>query len=213
MLSIKELLPGVLHLEFNTGVEAGAHFLRAQEFHESPQFRGKTFQLLDYIKWYASNHEGVFSYFDDWSGYNVPAWSVLRACAGTTDPNDHDLVMTAMAKRAISLSPEGRGYLIGTSLERPGTIRHEMAHALYHVNSGYFQAAEELLKKMPVDYRRLMQEWLAGMGYHTEVFSDETQAYLSELRPSKDPKRPQVPTSVRKPFVKLLNEYLPESCR
>jgi hypothetical protein len=49
-------------------------FLRYQEFYESPskKFRGKSYKLLDFMKWYASENDGIFTYPRDWAGFNFP---------------------------------------------------------------------------------------------------------------------------------------------
>jgi len=127
MISVKQPLPGILHLEFDSCIEAGAHLCRYQEFYECSEFKGKPFQLLDYIKYYASKHDGNFMYFSKVYGYNIPADEVIRCYEMITDRNDHDHLIYIFAKRAQASSATGKGYLIATSLDKPGAIDHELA--------------------------------------------------------------------------------------
>ena len=58
------------------------HFLRAQEFYESPfpEFKGKNFNLIDYMEKYAKAYgDNVFTYPGDWCGFNIPS-NVLKEC-------------------------------------------------------------------------------------------------------------------------------------
>ncbi|OIO64544.1 hypothetical protein AUJ68_05710 [Candidatus Woesearchaeota archaeon CG1_02_57_44] len=55
------------------------------------------------------------------------------------------------------------------------TLRHELAHALYHVSAGYRQAVQDLL----VDDLPLLTQEVRRMGdYADRVLADEVQAYL-----------------------------------
>ena len=49
-------------------------FLRVQEYYESPNpdFRGKHFNIWDYIEWYSREKKDVFTYAFDWGGFNIP---------------------------------------------------------------------------------------------------------------------------------------------
>jgi hypothetical protein len=210
MFTADFIRPGVLHLQFDSARELATYFLRAQEYYESPKFKGEAFTIDEYAEWYAQENGG-FSYYDDWSGFNVPAESILELHSRIPDWRHQDWFMHGMAQVAKSTAPEGRGYLIGTSTEKDYVLRHEIAHALYHVSSEYRQKADELIQGLDPEFREALTDWLRETGYHPSVFDDETQAYLSEAETNPDPRKwPQVATDEHcKPFRALLEPYLP----
>jgi hypothetical protein len=63
---------GIYLLRFKTQYELTSTFLRVQEHYESPQFHGRIFTLEQYMDWYVADN-GAFTYFQDWSGFNVPS--------------------------------------------------------------------------------------------------------------------------------------------
>ena len=77
---LTEVKPNVFVVVVKEKYDRAMLFCRVQEYYESPntKFRGKNFSMWDYMKWYASNHNG-FSYADDWSGFNIP-FDVLEKC-------------------------------------------------------------------------------------------------------------------------------------
>ena len=80
---IKPVTDKIFALEIPNDWDRAMVFLRSQEFYESKesQFRGKDFDIWDYMKWYAENMSGScsFSYPNDWAAYNLPI-SVIVKC-------------------------------------------------------------------------------------------------------------------------------------
>ena len=100
---LKRILPHVYHLHFEDPYQLAMHFLRAQEFYESPKFADKIFTLVEYMEWYAKEHgNGVFDYMKTWSGFNVPSWALLGVfCSELPDKNKYDILMEAILARHI----------------------------------------------------------------------------------------------------------------
>ena len=64
-------------------------FLRPQEYMEcpNPKFRGKSFNIWDYMKWYSIkfNKGKGFTYGIDWDGFNFPLFSAIECYRKTDD--------------------------------------------------------------------------------------------------------------------------------
>ena len=72
-------MPHIYHLDFGTQYELTMHFLRAQEYYESPKFYKQIFTFMDYMDWYSKVHgKGSFTYTKDWTGFNVPSWALTE---------------------------------------------------------------------------------------------------------------------------------------
>lgn len=77
-MNCKEILPHIFHVNFSSQEELASTFLRFQEHFESPSFKGKIFSLDDYKRWYIKHSPngqktGEFTYYSDWSGFNIPS--------------------------------------------------------------------------------------------------------------------------------------------
>jgi|SRR5690606_2698684 len=214
MFKFSQIHPGIFHLEFKDKIELTAHFLRAQEFYESPKFQGKSFQLMDFIMWYIKegrpdeDGKDIFSYFDDWGGFNIPAEVILQCHAGITDMNDYDRFLHIIAKKALTYAP--KAYIIGTSECHSSAISHEIAHGLFYTNDEYKTKALELIDKTPQDLITSIKEALVNMGYAESVLDDETQAYMStglceSIQESIENVERVVKTQI--PFIKLFKSY------
>lgn len=155
----------------------------------------------------------VFTYFNDWSGFNVPADVVLKCHEGITDMNDHDVFIHELAKKAIALSSYDKTYLIGTSKDNEGVIDHEIAHGLFYTRDNYRNAALENVQGMYFEMRVTLKQSLREMGYCDDVLDDEIQAYMSTGLCKKlkdDLKANEISqrriTKERAPFISLFKE-------
>jgi len=219
MFALKQVIPHVYALTFDDGYDLALHFWRVQEFYESPRFRGQQFTLVEYMEWYAKEgsgkEHGCFSYPDDWKGFNIPGEMLERVYfrSSIPDENQYDAFMREVT-RMIRAREAGSYYVIGAKTGSEETMRHEIAHGLFHTNKNYHRRALDLIGGLGAQLSFGLREALHDQGYHLEVLSDETQAYLSaglierlekvfrELKLN--------PEEVRAPFVKLLNEFYSE---
>lgn len=162
--------PGIYVLRFKTQYELTSTFLRVQEHYESPEFHGRVFSLEQYMDWYAARH-GNFTYYQDWSGFNVPSTAFAPFYAGAFDP------LTHKERRLLALFAglKGRFYVIGIYEGHGSTLTHELAHALFFTDSDYRKGVREAMRSY--DTRTLGRQ-IAKAGYAQHVIEDETQAYL-----------------------------------
>jgi hypothetical protein len=216
--SIKEVLPHVYHLDFDRQYDLAMHFLRFQEYYESPKFYRRFFTLVEYMDWYAKGiGQGAFTYPRDWAGFNVPSRCLLpfledpgKACP---DLNEYDQLMLGLIE-AVVVREEGHPfYFIGTfgggNVNKDGgkdaVEEHEIAHALYTVNAKYRKKVKNLLKKMNQNQLAGAKETLTEMGYHRSTQLDEVHAYCATgLCKALEG---VVSNKQMRPFQKLFQEY------
>lgn len=185
-----EILPRIYHLSFGSGYDLAMHFIRAQEYYESPKYWHEVFTLVDYMEWYAKGKgKGAFTYPADWSGFNVPS-NVLVDLYGKPgvipDFNRYDEFMKVIVDRLVKDCDGKNFYLIGTSGEghqgdgdEEGVLMHEIAHGLYYVDPVYQNDMKVCLMQMPGGERHAAVQALKKMGYHYSTVEDEIHAYAS----------------------------------
>jgi hypothetical protein len=68
---IKEVKDRVFAVIIPNHYDRAMTFCRVQEFYESPNpdFRGKHFNIWDFIEWYSKEHKDAFTYAFDWGGF------------------------------------------------------------------------------------------------------------------------------------------------
>jgi hypothetical protein len=174
-------------------------FLRYQEKYESPnpKFRNKDFTILDFMEWYAKDHDGVFTYTRDWGGFNIPS----KIFEGSwyqkiPDKNKYDQFMLSVYYDIwhdikygdnsfwTTGKPTGNNpkyYLIGA--KESLCLDHEIAHGLYFLNADYRKKMNALVKALPHSVATKMHNWLLSIGYTWQVIKDETQAYFATGAP------------------------------
>ncbi len=185
----------------------GMMFLRSQEFYESPnkKFRGNHFKIFDYMDWYAKTHAGIFSYCDDWIGFNIPGHVVFDCF-----PNDinertkYDKIILDVCTTS-NIYPGDNVYLIGVRDDDDGsTLKHEIAHALYMIDPEYKKEVSKLLKNLNKTTKDYFIDILRDYGYTKSVFADEINAYMSTGHFDIFPK---VSSYETEPFKKLFNKH------
>jgi hypothetical protein len=167
----KAIGEGIFLVRFDTQYALASTFLRIQEHYESSRFRNRVFTLEQYMDWYAERF-GAFTYFEDWSGFNVPSTAFEPFYAGKFDPllqKEERLLRLFDRERAL-----GRPfYVIGLSDDED--LGHEIAHALYFTRPDYRKAVRAAMRGYDTS---ALEKKLAAMGYHRAVLADEAHAYL-----------------------------------
>jgi len=166
--SRRRLADGIFLVRFDTQYALASTFLRVQEHYESTRFRGRVFSLEDYMDWYATTF-GAFTYFEDWSGFNVPSTALIPFYEGKFDP----LSRKEMRLLRLFNNVPMPFYAIGATADTD--LTHEIAHALFSMRASY--RAEVLAAMRDFDTRAIAEE-LAAQGYHRRVLPDEVHAYL-----------------------------------
>ena len=113
-------------------------------FDNIKEFRGKKFSWMEYMRFYKSAwKKRVFTYPEDWSGYNIPSNVLEKANDTFYKETEYDEIMNniyfhcaldSQQKNDGTLTP---WYLIGASSKDLKTMDHEIAHGLYYTNKEY----------------------------------------------------------------------------
>lgn len=167
----KHLSDAVVLLRFETQYELAATLLRVQEHHESRRFAGRVFTLEQFMDWYAAEF-GQFTYYEDWSGFNVPSTALEPFRSGRFDP------LLEKEKRLLRELKEVRRpfYLIALARDASRSdLSHEVAHALYFTDTEYRRAVRAAMSGHDTS---VVARELSRMGYAARVIPDEVHAYL-----------------------------------
>jgi len=216
---LQEVRPRIFLLTFDNAFDLGMTFLRSQEYYENPVFRRKIFEIIDFIEWYSKsfNKENVFSYCDDWSGFNVPSW-VLSDIYGSSpkeridDWNKYDAIMHGIREHiSFKVYKDDNFYLIGAKEGAEDTIKHEIAHGFWATNKEYNKEMQELVNKIPPEIKNVLTTWMSETMYSEDVHDDECNAYLSTglaqtLRKAVNKHKIKI-KPLRKPFIEVFNRY------
>jgi hypothetical protein len=164
----QKVAKGIYLLRFRTQYELAATFLRVQEHYESPKFHGRVFSLEQYMDWYAADR-GNFTYYQDWSGFNVPSTAFAPFYAGKFDP------LSEKEKQLLALfrGLRERFYVIG--IYESGSLTHELAHALYFTDDAYREAVQAAMRGYDTS---AFARQIVDAGYAKHVVVDEMQAYI-----------------------------------
>jgi hypothetical protein len=187
---VKEIRPFIYCVEVDDDYDRAMLFCRYQEFYESPykKFRGKSFTWMEYMRHYKNAwKKRVFTYPDDWSGYNIPSNVMDKANDKFYKDTEYDVVMNdiyfycSIDSQNKNNNTRRDWYLIGASSKDKGTTNHEIAHGLYYTNKEYKKNVTNLIKNIkPIHYEKLKKK-LVKMGYvdDRKIIDDEIQAFMS----------------------------------
>lgn len=215
---LQEIRPKIFLMLFENHYDLAMHFVRYQEFYESPspEYRGKKFELLNFMRWYAFTYgNGVFTYPEDWAGFNIPGYIIKEVWdLGISDRNQYDYEMLQIYRECCDKS-DGNFYLIGTEIkseESAITLKHEIAHGFFYTTPEYKKEMTKLVKKLSEELRQYLNNELKELGYTPKVYIDETQAYMATGLPTHDDGTDlyhQLEVA-QEPFIKLYNKYYQE---
>ena len=175
-MRIVQVAPKIYALEGEGKEEVGYYMIRIQENYESPMFRNRVFTMKDFIPWYMkSRGKDTFTYFDDWSGFNVPGHIVKRFMNGKFDPlrPEEQWLIDELKK----LNIKGRFYLLGYSEEDARVKQHEIAHGLFYTNRKYKREVLKALESFDTQNGPLPNH-LRKQGYCEQVLVDEFHAWV-----------------------------------
>lgn len=184
-IKLFEMYPRVFAVVIKDDYLRSRVFLRYQEFYESDSetFRGKGFKWKDFVDYYKKKTEQeIFTYHEDWSGYNIPCDTIESCMTVIPDLNFFDLIMFCIVDTIKEKVGSDKFYLIGidqSTGEDPSLIYHEMAHALWFVDPTYKAKMESIIRGMNKTTLSKLMKLIGGMGYGQNVVPDEVQAYMS----------------------------------
>ena len=179
-MKAEEITKNIFHINFPTREELAKTFLRFQEHYESVEFKGKIFTLEEFKTWYIKNSSkgketGEFTYYIDWSGFNIPSEVLNPFYESRFNPlSEREQVFLD-----LFVSKEHPFYIIGTyGDDNVSTLKHEIAHGLFYTNPKYKAEVLKVLEEIDTQKRTEINRFLEKMGYHPQVWQDETHAFI-----------------------------------
>ncbi len=195
-------------LDFATQKEVAKTFIRFLEYYEGPKHRGAYFSLKAYKAWYRTQSKsGKFTYFSDWSGFNIPGHILAPFYAGHFNP------LTREEKTLLDLfrGHETPFYLVGTYGGQIETLGHEICHGLFYTNAAYHEAILTILNRYDLSELRA---YLLKTGYHAAVLDDECHAYAGyDAEWLRNKKGLDIPEKMTQELRDVLTDYFPEDYR
>lgn len=208
-IQLKQFNHNIFLVSFDNAYDLGMHFLRWSEYRESPVFRGQAFKIMDFIDDYSRKNNGVFTYCQDWGGFNVPSSTFDELSFNKIlDFNKYDVFMQGLISFIRTIAPY-KFYLVGHITGRSNVVEHELSHAMFDMIPGYRKAMEDLIDGLTDTYP-IIEESLVKMGYHPSVCRDECHAYLSTGMPltiAKALRKNKIPIKIATSFKKLFKKY------
>lgn len=211
-ISLFEMYPKIFAIVIKDDRLRARVFMRYQEFYESDSdsFRGKGFKWKDYVKFYKEKTKNdIFTYHEDWSGYNIPCNSIESCIKLIPDLNFYDLIMFSVVDTIRDIVGGDNYYLIGidqSNGEDLDLIYHEVAHGLWFSTPSYKNKQLLNIETMDQSTRNSVANKITGMGYGKNVIDDEIQAYLS-TGVGRDMNRIKGIKEAQIPFKKVFDQY------
>jgi len=186
MFKTKKPIKNCLLLEFDTQKDLALAFCRVEEYYEGkPSVNGKYLTLEKFLDAFMTD-DGKIEYFNYWTGFNIPGNIYLEwAKQNMWDRTKWEIALADAIHSKLDL--EKPFYVIGGKKGDMNVIDHEIAHALYYINSEYKSEMEDLTYNFYKTHRKdysNMVKFLKKMGYGQNVIKDEVQAYMSTSKKS-----------------------------
>lgn len=205
---IKILQPfkGLIHLIFPDQYSLTSTFIRFQEYYEgqSDTIRGHHFTLDEVMDDYVQRF-GNFTYFEDWSGFNIPGEifdKIVKIFGGDLRVKE-EILVNVIAEVLDNRNTDEKYYVIGTHPKNDQT-KHELAHALYYLDPGYQGLVDWFIQQIEPKYKSPLIKWLFNEGYSLTVVNDEINSYLIDALAG----YPRWAEFIKEPQVKLAAENL-----
>ena len=178
--------PGLIHLHFETQYGLASTLMRLQEFYESPYegIRGHVFTHETFMDRYAQENDGEFTYFEDWTGFNVPGHIVDAFFEQFTDLQQKEHKLRKFINEILEENDWNAYYIIATcrgAADEEETVQHEIAHAMYYLFNTYKEEMDGHLTSMESEkaLMKALKFQLKKSGYAENVHEDEMQAYFA----------------------------------
>jgi hypothetical protein len=177
-VQVSKPFDGCVLLRYQSVPDVARSFFRVAEYYDGKHYGGRSRQvsLTDFLdNW--MDRAGRVDYFKFWDGFNIPdhGFKAWKKSAGAL--SDAEQVMVdAVNKAAKGL---GKYCVIGVGGNDSATLRHEMFHARYYLDSAFKSQADALIQAHKNDpaFKAITQTLIKKLDYVNHV-DEEVAAYL-----------------------------------
>lgn len=188
-VKLTQIKPRVYHAVFDDAYSLCMTILRIHEHSENPKFKNKSFTYEQYMDWYSKEHgKGHFTFDKDYLGFSINSPS-FRHFVKNFPKKEWTEKEKKYIEEAIRLVGKDdfesqKRFCIINSFEKKksSVFRHELAHAIYYVDSNYKHAADKFFKSLKSDFKKKVISIVKDDGYPELQVLDEINARLSTER-------------------------------
>lgn len=176
---------GIYQVKFDNEFDAALTFLRVMEFKEDPKLSGTFFTIMEFMRSYASRHDWIFSYPEDWSGFNLTDDEIKKVYFANKenirDFNFYDDLFLEIVKKIPNFETEKFALFGFHPRESDNSISiHEICHAIYYLDKEYKKKVHDILEQPQFsELIKELQEFMKEWGYDEKSAYDEINAYFS----------------------------------
>ena len=177
-VKVSKPFDGCVLLRYRTVPDAARSFFRVAEYYDGKHYGGQARQvsLTNFLdNW--MDRQGNVDYFKFWDGFNIPDQAFRSWLKSAKPLSKAEQVMVD----AVHTATKGmkKFCVIGIGSDDPATMRHEMFHARYYLDTGFKTAADDLIKSHAKDrdFKTIRRILIKKLDYVDHV-DEEAAAYL-----------------------------------
>jgi hypothetical protein len=177
-VKVSKPFDGCVLLRYQSVPDVARSFFRVAEYYDGKHYGGKARQvsLTDFLdNW--MDRQGNVDYFKFWDGFNIPDHA-FRSWLKSAKPlsKAEQVMVDAVRKNTQGLK---KFCVLGVGSDDPATMRHEMFHARYYLDTGFKTAVDDLIKlhAKDRDFKTIRRVLTKKLDYVDHV-DEEAAAYL-----------------------------------
>ena len=177
-VKVSEPFDGCVLLRYRNVPDAARSFFRVAEYYDGKHYGGQSRQvsLTDFLdNW--MDRDGNVDYFKFWDGFNISDQAFRSWLKSARPLSKAEQVMV----NAVHTATNGmkKFCVIGIGSDDPATMRHEIFHARYYLDTGFKTAVDDLIKSHAKDRDfKTMRDVLINKLDYVDHVDEEAAAYL-----------------------------------
>jgi hypothetical protein len=177
-VQVSKPFDGCVLLQYRTVPDVARSFFRVAEYYDGKHYGGqsRSVSLTDFLdNW--MDRQGNVDYFKFWDGFNIPDHAFRSWLKSAKPLSKAEQVMVDAVRK--NTQGQKKFCVIGVGSDDPATMRHEMFHARYYLDTGFKMAADDLIKShaKDQDFKTIQRVLIKKLDYVDHV-DEEVAAYL-----------------------------------
>ena len=177
-VQVSKPFDGCVLLQYRTVPDVARSFFRVAEYYDGKHYGGqsRSVSLTDFLdNW--MDRQGNVDYFKFWDGFNIPDQAFRSWLKSAKPLSKAEQVMVDAVRK--NTQGQKKFCVIGVGSDDPATMRHEMFHAQYYLDTGFKTAADDLIKSHAKDrdFKTIQRVLIKKLDYVDHV-DEEVAAYL-----------------------------------